>query len=208
MEDGSTGSEAQDPRGFAPEDLRNIAEQNTQLQADKAFLRQQMASMQSSVDLLLSKFPQQVTESASAPNETSKPWIVDGDILIAPPFRSTQRPQQQQSPVQTGPASILHPTGGQPVGSMNPSQSDKGKGPMFFLYQQQEFRQGQPNQLFQTFQNDKGRSFVSFGQQQQQQQETRPAQPNQLFRREQPNQLFQQGSTSTDPLVNKDNGAS
>ena len=39
VEDASTGSEAQAPPGFAPEDLRNIAEQNTQLQADNAFLR-------------------------------------------------------------------------------------------------------------------------------------------------------------------------
>ena len=90
VEDVSTGSEAQAPPGFAPEDLRNIADRHSQLQADNAFLRQQMASMQSSIDLLLSKFPQQVTEAASAPNETSEPWIADGDVLFAPPFRSTQ----------------------------------------------------------------------------------------------------------------------
>ena len=122
-----------------PRKTCEILQTGTQLQADNAFLRQQMASMQSSIDLLLSKFPQQVTEAASAPNDTSEPWIVDGDVLIAPPFRSTQRSQQQQSPVQTRPASILHPAGGQPVGSMNPSQSDKGKGPVSFEYQQAEF---------------------------------------------------------------------
>ena len=63
----STSSGTQAPPSFEHDDLQSINERSKRIEDDNTFLRQQMASMQNSMDLLLARLPQQTNETPYMP---------------------------------------------------------------------------------------------------------------------------------------------
>ena len=129
----SSGPKA--PPGFETEVLPNNTEWCKKVEDDNAFLRQQRAAMQNSMDLLLSRMSQQTLEEPYIPQRDSNAWIVDSSTVYVShvshsPFQQyyQQMPQFGRSTHSAGgyPArqTTLQLTGGVPVS--NPQQYNYG----------------------------------------------------------------------------------
>ena len=91
-------SSATDPRtsGAETEIIHDSAAWRKKVEDDNAFLRNQVAAIQSSVDLLLTRLTQPTAEQPFIPRREG-PWIVDGNVTFIPLLSLSPFHQQQTS---------------------------------------------------------------------------------------------------------------
>ena len=97
------------PPGFETEVAPTDAAWQKKVEDDNAFLRQQMAAKQSSMDLSLPRMAQQTVEEPYMPRREDGPWIVDGTTTYVPSVSHSQSPYQQRQGSLTGGTLIARP---------------------------------------------------------------------------------------------------